>query len=292
MVNVSGTGWMPQEAGRSLFFKSARPRLLLCAFAEQPVVGVLNTLEVKTRHAAGACLRIRQDGEDLFDGDIPPNAEIGIVPLTPADIVVSLTLEPRRASMAAPARVVHNFRVRPQVVAPVFSKIDVARQGFVGDSLPVVWEAQAATSVTLQIEDGDERADHAGTSTGVFMLRPTRPGPILLRLVAQGPFAATVQTRTVHVAAPVPRIEIERPVQCGNPGTAVTFHWRIRGAREAIIEAPMRGETYGVALDGGMVVDIEPTEEEFHLVAIGLDGRRHTERFSTIPRMIGSLDEP
>jgi hypothetical protein len=248
------------------------------------VVGVLNTLQVKTRHAEGASLHIRQDGEELFDGDIPPHAEIGIVPLTPTELVVSLTLEP--------GRVVHNFRIRPQVVAPEFSKIEVARQVFVGDSLPVVWEAQAATSVTLQIEDGDERSEHAGTSAGVFMLRPTRTGPILLRLVAQGSFATTVQTRTVQVVAPVPRIEIERPVQWGNPGTAVTFHWRVSGAREAFVEAPLRGETYGVALVGGMVVDIEPTEEEFHLIAIGLDGRRHTERFSTIPRVIGSLDEP
>ena len=284
MVNVSATGWTPQDAGRSLHFGRTRPRLLLCAFAEQPVVGVLNTLQVKTRHAEGASLRIRQDGEELFDGDIPPHAEIGIVPLTPAELVVSLTLEP--------GRVVHNFRIRPQVVAPEFSKIDVARQAFVGDSLPVVWDAPSATSVTLQIEDGDERSEHAGTSAGVFMLRPTRTGPILLRLVAQGPFATTVQTRTVQVIAPVPRIEIERPVQWGNPGTAVTFHWRVSGAREAFIEAPVRGETYGVALDGGMVVDIEPTEEEFHLIAIGVDGRRYTERFSTIPRVIGSLDEP
>ena len=284
MVNVSATGWTPQDAGRSLHFGRTRPRLLLCAFAEQPVVGVLNMLQVKTRHAEGASLRIRQDGEELFDGDIPPHAEIGIVPLTPAELVVSLTLEP--------GRVVHNFRIRPQVVAPEFSKLDVARQGSVGDSLPVVWDAPSATSVTLQIEDGDERSEHAGTSAGVFMLRPTRTGPILLRLVAQGPFATTVQTRTVQVVAPVPRIEIERPVQWGNPGTAVTFHWRVSGAREAFIEAPVRGETYGVALDGGMVVDIEPTEEEFHLIAIGVDGRRYTERFSTIPRVIGSLDEP
>ena len=284
MVNVSATGWTPQDAGRSLHFGRTRPRLLLCAFAEQPVVGVLNTLQVKTRHAEGASLRIRQDGEELFDGDIPPHAEIGIVPLTPAELVVSLTLEPGRA--------VHNFRIRPQVAAPVFSKIDVARQVFVGDSLPVVWDAPSATSVTLQIEDGDERSEHAGTSAGVFMLRPTRTGPILLRLVAQGSFATTIETRTVQVTVPVPRIEIEPPVQWGNPGTAVTFHWRVSGAREAFIEAPVRGETYGVALDGGMVVDIEPTEEEFHLIAIGVDGRRYTERFSTIPRVIGSLDEP
>src|ERR1700692_2634050 len=178
MVNVSATGWTPQDEGRSLHFGRTRPRLLLCAFAEQPVVGVLNTLQLKTRHAEGASLRIRQDGEELFDGDIPPHAEIGIVPLTPAELVVSLTLEP--------GRVVHNFRVRPQVVAPVFSQIDVARQDFVGESPPVVWAAQAATAVTRQIEDGDERAEHAGASAGVLMLRPTRPGPILLRLAAQG----------------------------------------------------------------------------------------------------------
>src|ERR1700686_1455556 len=221
MVNVSATGWTPQDAGRSLHFGRTRPRLLLCAFAEQPVVGVLNTLQLKTRHAEGASLRIRQDGEELFDGDIPPHAEIGIVPSSPAELVVSLTLEP--------GRVVHNFRIRPQVVAPEFSKIDVARQCFVGDSLPVVWEAQAATSVTLQIEDGDERSEHAGTSAGVFMLRPRAPDLILLPLVAQGPLATTVETRTVQVTSPVPRIEIEPPVQGGLPGTAARFHWRISG---------------------------------------------------------------
>jgi hypothetical protein len=284
MVNVSATGWTSQDASRSLGFNPVRPRLLRCAFAEQPVVGVLNTLEVKSRAAQSASLRIRQDGEVLFDGEIPPHAEIGIVPLTPSEMFLSLTLEP--------SGVVHNFRVRPKVVAPEFSKLDVARQAFVAESLPVLWEAPSATSVTLQIEDGDERSEHAATSAGVFMLRPTRTGPILLRFVAQGPFATTVQTRTVQVVAPVPRIEIEPPIQSGSPGTAVTFHWRVSRAREAFVEAPLRGETYGVALDGGMVVEIEPTEEEFHLVAIGVDGRRYTERFSTIPRVIGSLDEP
>ena len=113
MVNVSATGWTPQDAGRSWGFESTRPRLLQCAFAEQPLVGVLNTLEVKSRGAQSASLRIRQDGELLFDGEIPPNAEIGIVPLTPAELFLSLTLEP--------LSVVYNFRVRPKVVAPVFS---------------------------------------------------------------------------------------------------------------------------------------------------------------------------
>lgn len=290
MFNVSGASWMRPDADRSLRFATARPRLVRCAFAEQPTVGVLNMLQVKSRYAASASLRIRQDGEDLFDGHIPPNAEIGIVPLTPAELVVSLTLESQQASGAAP--VVHNFRVRPKVVAPVFTKIDVARQASVEDSLPIVWEAPDATAVTLQVQYGDERTEHAGASSGVFMLHPTRPGLILLRLVAQGPFATTVETRTVQVTVPVPRIEIDSPVQSGPPGTAVTFHWRISRAREASIEAPLRDETYGVTLDGGMIVNIESLAEEFYLVAIGWDGSRHTERLSTIPRQISCLDEP
>lgn len=284
MVNVSATGWTPQDAGGSWGFEPARPRLLRCAFAEQPVVGVLNTLQVKARHAASASLRVRQDGENLFDGEIPPNAEIGIVPLTPSELFISLTLEP--------SQVVHNFRVRPRVVAPVFSKIEVARQAFVGDSLPIVWEASDANSVTLQIEDGDERAEHPATSADVFVLRPARTGPVLLRLIAQGPFSSTVETRTVQITSPTPRIEIDAPVQSGEPGSAVSFHWRISNAREAFIEAPARGETHGVALDGGMVVEIEPAAEDFFLVAVGADGSRRTEKFSTIPRLIGCLDEP
>jgi len=133
----------------------------------------------------------------------------------PAELVVSLTLEP--------GRVVHNFRIRPQVVAPEFSKIDVARQAFVGDSLPVVWDAPSATSVTLQIEDGDEHAEHAGTSAGVFMLRPTRTGPILLRLVAQGPFATTVQTRTVQSGCSGAAHRDRAPGSMGQPGNRRHF---------------------------------------------------------------------
>jgi hypothetical protein len=251
MVNVSATGWTPQEAGRSLHFGRTRPRLLLCAFAEQPVVGVLNMLQVKTRHAEGASLHIRQDGEELFNGDIPPHAEIGIVPLSPAELVVSLTLEP--------GRVVHNFRVRPQVVAPEFSKIDVARQVFVGDSLPVVWDARPQPRHVKSRMATSARA--CGTSAGVPMLRPTRTGSNPPAPRRAGPFATTVQTRAVQVVAPVPRIVIERPVQWGNrepPSLSTGASARAR----AFIEAPVR-ETYGVALDGGMVVDIEPAEENF-----------------------------
>src|SRR5262245_53144318 len=115
MFRMNGTSWM-LDPGKNLRFEPARPRLVRCAFADHPTVGVLNTLQVKSRDASSASLHVRQDGEDLFNGDIPPNAEIGITPPTPAEIVVSLTLEP--------SHVVHSFRVRPKVVGPVFSKID------------------------------------------------------------------------------------------------------------------------------------------------------------------------
>src|SRR5436190_10487157 len=114
------------EASRLLRFASGRPRLVRSAFAHHPTVGVANVLQVITRHAESASLVVRQDREELFNGDIPPNAEIAVTPLTAAELVVSLTLEPRPDSGARP--IVHTLRVRPKVVPPAFVKIDVAAQ--------------------------------------------------------------------------------------------------------------------------------------------------------------------
>jgi hypothetical protein len=269
---------------------ASRPRLVRCAFAQHPTVGIPNVLQVTTRHAESASLIVRQDREELFNGDIPPNAEIAVTPLTAAELVVSLTLEPRPDSGARP--VVHTLRVKPQALQPKFVKIDVAPQASVGDNLTILWDAPDATSVALQIEHGDEREEHVGAASGIFTLPLQREGLILLRLVAQGSHAKTVETRTVRVKMPKPRIAIEQPVQSGAPGTDAVFHWRIAGAREAFVEAPLRNEAHGVALEGGMVVTIDSQGEEFHLVAVGLDGRRYTERLSTVPRLIACLDEP
>jgi len=278
------------DAGRVLHLTFSRPRLIRCAFAQRPVVGVANTLQIKTRHAESAALVVRQDREELFNGDIPPNAEIAVTPVTAAELVVFITLEGRPDSGARP--VVHTLRVRPKAVPPTFAKIEVSAQAAVGESLTILWDAPDAVSVTLQIDADGERAEHAGASSGAFTLRPNREGLILLRLVAQGPHAKASETRTVRVKMPKPRFEIERAVQSGAPGTEVAFRWRISGARQAFIEAPLRGEAHGVALEGGMVVTIDRQPEEFQLVAVGLDGRRHRERLSTVPRLIACLDEP
>ncbi len=290
MLKVSGANWTMPDAGRMLRSISVRPRLVRCAFAQQPIVGVPNILQVKTRHAENASLIVRQDREELFNGDIPPNAEIAITPLTAAEMVVSLTLEPRLDSGAQAA--VHTLRVRPKAVLPKFTRIDVAPQARVGDSVTIIWDAPDAASVALQIESGGENIEHAGASSGAFTLRPSREGLILLRFVAQGPYAKTSETRTVRVKMAKPRIAIEQPVQSGAPGTEIAFRWRISAAREAFVEAPLRNESHGVALEGGMVVTIDSHPEEFHLVAVGLDGRRYTERLSTVPRLIACLDEP
>jgi hypothetical protein len=290
VFKVSGANWTMPDASSLLRFASGRPRLVRCAFAQQPTVGVPNVLQVKTRHADSASLVVRQDREELFNGDIPPNAEIAVTPLTATELLVTLTLEGRPDSGARP--VVHTLRVRPKAIPPTFAKIDVAAQTSVGESLTILWDAPGATSVTLQIEAGDERTEHAGASSGAFTLRLSREGLIVLRLIAQGPHAKSVETRTVRVKMPKPRIEIEQPVQSGPPGTEVAFRWRITGAREAFVEAPLRGEAHGVPLEGGMVATIDAQPEEFHLVAVGLDGRRYTERLSTVPRLIACLDEP
>lgn len=290
MLKVSGANWTMPDAGRMLRLIAARPRLIRCAFAQHPTVGVANVLQVKTRYAESASLIVRQDREELFNGDIPPNAEIALTPLTAAELIVSLTLESRPDSGARP--VVHTLRVKPQALQPKFVKIDVAPQASVGDNLTILWDAPDATSVALQIEHGDEREEHGGAASGIFTLPLQREGLIHLRLIAQGPHAKTVETRTVRVKIAKPRIAIEQPVQSGAPRMEVTFRWRISGAREAYVESPLRNEMHAVALEGGMVVTIDSQPEEFHLVAVGLDGRRHTERLLTVPRLIACLDEP
>jgi hypothetical protein len=273
-----------------LRFGSARPRLVRCAFAQHPTIGVANILKVESRHADAASLVVRQDREELFNGDIPPNAEIAITPLTAAELVISLSLEPQPDSGARP--LAHTMRVRPKAIAPYFAKIDVAPQARVGESLEIAWDAPGADSVALEIEHGSERIAHAGASSGAFTLRPDREGLIVLRLVAQGPHAKASETRAVRVKMPKPGIVIEQPVQFGAPGSEAAFRWWISGAREAFIEAPQRHERHGVALEGGMAVTIGSEPEEFQLVAVGLDGRRYSERLSTIPRLIACLDEP
>jgi hypothetical protein len=289
VLKVSGGNWTMPDATRLLRFTSERPRLVRCAFAQQPVVGVANILQIKTRHAEAASLVVRQDREELFNGDIPPNAEITLTPLTAAELVISLTLEARSNSGIRP--VAHTLRVKPHAPPPTFVKIEAPSQVSVGESLTIIWDAPDAASVTLQIENDGERTEHAGASSGAFTLRPNREGLILLRLTAQGPHAKASETRTVRVKMPKPRFGIEQPVQSGPPGTEVAFRWKIAHAREAFLEAPLRHQSHRVALEGGMVVTIDAQPEEFHLIAIGLDGRRYTERLSTAPRLIACLDE-
>lgn len=290
MLKVSGANWTMPDAGRLLRLIAARPRLVHCAFAQRPVVGAANILQIKTRHAESASLVVRQDREELFNGDIPPNAEISITPLTAAELVISLTLEARPDSGTRP--VAHSLRVKPHAPPPSFAKIEVPAQAAVGESITILWDAPDAATVSLQIENDGERTEHAGASSGAFTLRPSREGLILLRLVAQGPHAKASETRTVRVKMPKPRLEIEQPVQSGAPGTEVAFRWKIAHAREAFLEAPLRHQSHPVALEGGMVVTIDAQPEEFHLVAVGLDGRRYTEALSTVPRLIACLDEP
>lgn len=290
MLKVSGGNWTMPDASRLLRFTSERPRLVRCAFAQQPVVGVANILQIKTRHAESASLVVRQDREELFNGDIPPNAEIAITPLTAGELVISLTLEARPDSGMRP--VTHSLRVKPHAPPPFFAKIDVPAQAVVGESVTILWHAPDAASVSLQIEHEGEQTEHAGASSGAFTLRPSREGLILLRLVAQGAHAKASETRTVRVKMPKPRFEIEQAIQSGPPGTEAAFHWKIAHAREAFLEAPLREQAHRVALEGGMVVTIDAQPEDFHLIAVGLDGRRYTQRLSTVPRLIACLDEP
>ena len=187
-------------------------------------------------------------------------------------------------------RITCEKEIQPLVIPPSL-KIEWPHRVCVGENLFIVCEAPTALGVTVYIDNGDDHEELAGASAGVVSRRPTRPGPIVCRFVAQSEFATSVETRTIQVIVPSPKIQIERAVQTGFPGDKVSFAWRITGAREAYLVAPTRNERHPVPLRGGLIMTLGQDPEVFRLTAVGWDDRTRTAVISAVPRLIGCLGQ-
>jgi hypothetical protein len=295
MVSLAGLADLARDAVagtiRQFWTPSRLPQLTSWRIDPKLTVGVDSLLHIQTRYAGGAYLRALQaDGSLLHDGPVAPNGHVGLTPLTPALVRLVLTLEPRRASVVA-QRIICEREILPQVIPPSL-KVEAPRQVCTGETLLLIWEAPTAQGVTVYIDDGENHEERAEGPAGVLSHRPTRPGPIVYRFVAQGEFAPSVEIRTIQVVVPAPKITIERAVQTGFPGDKVSFRWLITGAREAHLVAPARNERHQVPLRGELVVTIEHDEEAFQLIAVGWDERTRAAAMSAVLRLIGCLDEP
>jgi hypothetical protein len=233
---------------------------------------------------------VQADGNVLHDGPVAPNGDVGLTPQTPALVRLVITLEPRRVSAVA-QRITCEKEIQPLVIPPRF-KIQTPWRISVGEELLAVWEAPTAQSVAIFIDDGENHEELVEAPAGVLSRRPIRPGSIVCRFVAQSEFATSVETRTIQVIIPTPKIEIERSILTGMPSDKVSFAWRITGAREAYLVAPARNERHPIPLRGGLVVTLGQDPEVFRLVAVGWDDRTRTALISVVPRLIGCLDEP
>jgi hypothetical protein len=98
-------------------------------------------------------------------------------------------------------------------------------------------------------------------------------------------------TRLIAVRAKAPDIRIDSRLRLGAPGSDAAFHWKVKGAREAWVEAPSR-PAERVPLHGGMAVTIGEGREEFKLRAVGFDGGVGSVSFAAEPWLLDCLGEP
>lgn len=268
-----------------------RPRIVFARFEPHPAVGEPTRLVIASRYAAGAQLCVQQmDGTILFEGPVPPNCELTVTPTTPAVIRVLLTFEPMWVSAPVAPPATHDFQVTPHVPLPQLS-VSIPSRVPAGEPLTITWEAPTARSVRLYIDYGDRREEFLEAPGGIRVIRPTRLGPISVRLIAEGAFAHKTVLRTVQVFVPKVEIVIDRQIRSGAPGAEIACSWHIKNAQRAYFDAPARNERHEVSFSETAFITIGATTEEFVLTAIGFDGRAHTKPISIIPRLIAHFDD-
>ena len=157
-------------------------------------------LRTEMRRTQHAFLRVAQGRDILSEGAPPRNGRISVTPLSGALMRVHLKQKSRHPT----AR--HGCIVTETIVEPLPNgppvRIDVASKVLLGNPLACGWHAPMAERVRLAaIEDGNV-ADHLGPPSGQFLLHPTRPGRLMLRLTAESEWGQTTVTRTVEVVVP------------------------------------------------------------------------------------------
>jgi hypothetical protein len=268
------------------------PAVLKAEFEAPPTVRVPTALKIQYRRAVYAFLRVEQDGAALFEGPVPPDGRVGVMPMTPAPIRVHLGLE-SRDPMARHGAAIIEFTFEPLPNGPPVERFDAPEHAAFGDHIPCAWSAPRAGRVRLAVIEPDNVADHIGPATGEFLLAPpARPGRVLLRLTAESDWGQTIRTRAVEVPVPPVRLTLVRdPLQYGEPGQSVTFEWRTDGADsvwliEPEAEAPRKLEDRS----GGLIsvtLGLEPAE--FVVIARGYGGAEESAVLRAVPNAAAGL---
>lgn len=269
------------------------PLLLKAEFESAPTVRVGTALIIEYRRAVYGFGRVEQDGANLFEGAIPADGRIGVMPLTPAPIHVHVNLE-SRDPMARHGISVTEVTFEPLPNGPAVERFDAPEHAALGDSIACAWSAPRAGRVRLTMIEQNNVTDNIGPSIGQILLPPpTRPGLVFLRLTAEAEWGQRIETRAVNVAAPELRLDLLRPpLQYGEPGQSLTFEWRTVGADGVWLIEPDAPEPRKLDdKDGGLIVvmlGMEPVE--FEVIAKGYGGAEQSAVLRAVPYAFASLE--
>ena len=208
-----------------------------------------------------------------------------------------LALESRHPA-ARHGCVVTETVVEPLPNGPAVERFEVPATALLGESVACAWHAPAAKRARLAVVEDGKAADYVGPPSGQIVLRPERPGRVMLRLTADNDWGQTTLMRAVEITAPKVEITLPRPaVQAGHPGEEVRFEWKAEGAESVWLispgcDAPQRLDDKDAGFkDGGFVfVKLGWRPAEFQLIARGYGGAEQSVTFRAEPQPCACLD--
>ena len=278
----TGRGWLGMQP--------LLPQLLKFKFSKPPKVREAVEIEIETRRTRLLFLRARQGGEILYEGPVPAEGMITIIPLTPEPIEFQITLEPRHPA-GRPQR--HESVLEPAPNGPAIERFDAPASVTLGDGIGCGWAAPRAGQVRLAVIQDGAVADHIGTPIGELVVPAPRPGKVLLRLTAEASWGQSTVTRKVTVVAPQLKLILLRPAfQVARPGETVRFEWRTMAAESAWLVPPGAAAPEPLRDKTGGFLDITLGSRvvEFQVIARGYGGAERRVVLRAVPDPIACLE--
>lgn len=249
-------------------------------------------VQLEARWTCRAFLRVRQGNEILFEGPVPRNGRVTIIPLTPALVELNVTLESRQ-----PAARYGTLRfasvLEPAPNGPPIESFTAPATVTLGGDIGCGWSVPQADRVRLTaIQDG-EVVDNIGPPIGQLVVPAPRSGRVLLRLTAETGWGSSTLTRTCTVAPPDLRLILLRPaVQYGYPGQTLRYEWKMTGAESGWLIGPADDAPQRLPdKDGGFLfVKLGLRPAEFQVIARGHGGAERSVLLRALPNPVACLE--
>jgi hypothetical protein len=247
----------------------------------------------RTNDAESVRLRLIH-GAEMREEAVPRQGHIRLIPTALVPVRVEIVAASRHQAYSERASVV---RVQDVEVLPIVPSVTNWQFGpaVLGEPLHIEWEITDAVSAWIEIKGNRRQV----ASVGSLDIIPNRLGDLDVVLTAHSqhaglsPLARIENRRAVRVVAPPVEIELQADAeQWLAPGADACFHWLVRGAARAWLDAPNRDERHDLPLVGSLFVPVGLLDERFHLRAVGHDDQEHLMATLLVHPAIPDISQP